>query len=83
MERRYPMLLEGLLIRGLKSCSANYEALSSSLRSLHKLFQLELNDKLCNLPLDSEERLFNKFNSLDGPDLLNEAQKHSQIDIYW
>ena len=82
-ERQQPKLLEGLLSRGLKSCSANYEALSSSLVSLQHLIQLDLNDKLCTIPFDSEERLLSRFFSHGGPELLNEAQKHAQIEIYW
>ena len=43
-ERRNVQLLQGILLRGLKSCSSNYEALSCSLMALRKLLELEIDE---------------------------------------
>ena len=64
-------LLSAILLRGLKSCSSNYKALSQSLMSIDRLITLDLASK--TLPLDSPDRVVARLESLDGIVLLTDA----------
>jgi len=70
IEQQNPLILEGLLKRGLKSCSSSYKCLDSSLQAIVRLIELDMQDHDTG---DIEKRFVPRLLAADGIHLLEEA----------